>query len=211
MPSLRLLTPKLTAATLLVLITTLASPALAQNVVGRGTVDGRDVALLSNNTWRFEERTALPEDCELVRLPVAFCGSDSRWNQLPFPPSPVINAMYQLDDRTYAMFIVEGLGTNDGLSYDNYRNAIITNFAGITGVAPANVPILDEFTAQVDGEAAPSFVYSGEVEGLDFTYANSTFLTDIAAVQMVTYVIGPEYTDAHKLIHDEFLSLIDLQ
>lgn len=193
------------------LLISLASPITAQTVVGRSVIDGRDVVLMSNNTWRFEDSAAVPSDCELVRAPVLFCGSDSRWSQLPFPPSPVINAMYQLDDRTYAMFIVEGLGTTDGLTYANYRNAIITNFAGITGVSPSNVPILDEFTAQVDGQGAPSFVYTGEVEGLDFTYANSTFLTEREAVQMVTYVIGDRYTDAHKVIHDEFLSLIDLQ
>ena len=192
-------------------ITTLGAPALAQDVVGTSTVEGRAVELLSNNTWRFSDLSVVPENCELIQTPVSFCDTNSRWSRLPFAPSPVINAMYQLDDRTYGMLIVESLGFRDGLTYDNFRNAILSNFAGITGTSVENVPVFAEFDGSVSGQDVESFAYGGLVEGLNFVYLNTTHLTETSASQLVTYVIGPEIPTSHRAMHDEFLRQINLE
>ena len=90
----------------------------AQSKVGTAVVDGSIVDLFSDKTWRFRDEE--PRECEQIKLGVSFCDESAIWKRLD-NEGPEISAMYNYDDRNYAMFIIEAMGSDDGLSLELMR------------------------------------------------------------------------------------------
>jgi hypothetical protein len=178
-------------------------------VVGTTTIDGREVQLLSNNTWRFAAELDLGDSCNLIDGNLAFCGAPSRWQRAPVAPSPAIDAMFQVDDRNCGMLIVEGVGRADGLSFESLRTAVLTN-AGAAGDLGTPAPVMTSFDSTVESKSYPTIAYQIEIQGLPFVYLTTLVVEEQSAAQLTTYSIGSSLTEAHRILHEEFLSLVRL-
>ncbi|MEM9319562.1 MAG: hypothetical protein AAGA70_11230 [Pseudomonadota bacterium] len=183
---------------------------VAQSVVGSSTVDGRAVELLSNNTWRFSATSAAPEGCFLIELPVSLCGGTDRWQRVPVSPTPAVDAMFQLDDRNYAMLIIEGVGRMDGLTEQSLQEIVLFNASSAAGVPPSAIPILESYETTIDGQSYPTFTFSAEVQGLSFVYNVSLILQDRSAIQVTTYTIGAGLQPNQRTLHNDFASRLQV-
>ena len=184
--------------------------AMAQSQVGRTIIDGRDVVLFSDQTWRFAE-TGGPSSCQFVAPPLSFCGAPSIWRPMPDSGNPDIDAFYQLDERTFAMIILEGLGRAAGVTEQNIQTVVLSNFAMRVGVDRAQVPVIEVSDGILDNRPVRTMVYSGAVDGLPLVFANTLLLLDNHNAQFITYSLGQQFTDAHRMAHERFLSDIAIQ
>lgn len=182
----------------------------SQVVLGRSVVEGRQVELLDNRTWRFVGDLNEASNCITLKEPISFCGRSTDWKRLPHGGDPSIAAEFLLDDRTYGIVIVEGLGTLDGLNFNMYRSLVLQNAAEFLGTSVANIPVLDNFPTQIDGVLADTLVYSGKIEEMSFTYANSVVIDTRYSAQIITYQIGNGFSQSHRAAHNEFVSLIEI-
>ena len=188
----------------------LSSASEAQNQVGRTIVDGRDVLLFSDQTWRFAD-TGNTSACQFSSGPLTFCGAPSIWRMMPDSGNPDIDALYQLNEQTFGMIILEGLGRAAGMTPENFQSVVLGNFAMRIGVDRAQVPVLEVADLDVDGRPLRTIVYSGSVDGLPLVFANTFLLLDNHNAQLITYSIGQVYSDAHRAAHLQFLSEISIQ
>lgn len=184
--------------------------AAAQTVIGTAVVDGRQVDILDDNTWRFSAATGESGTCIRIDGPVSFCGPPTRWQRAPVAPAPAIDALYQVDDRNFGMLIVEGLGQADGLTVQNLREAVLMNAGAAGGVGPEAVPVLDNFDATVAEKAHPTVAYQVTIQGLQFVYLTTLLVEERNAAQLTTYAISDALTDSHRQLHEEFLSHVRL-
>jgi len=196
----------------LVLASALASGGVsAQSVIGTTVIDGQQVELLSNNTWRFAATAPLEENCGVIDGPVIFCGPAFRWQRAAAAPGPAIDALFQVDDRNFGMIITEGLGRVDGLSAASLREAVLINAGAAGGVGAAGVPVLEELQHPVGEKSYPTIAYQVTLQGLNFTYLTTMIVGERNSTQLTTYSIAGEVTESHRLLHDEFLSYVRLE
>lgn len=186
----------------------LPSTSFAQSVVGTAVVDGQEVELLSNNTWRFAADIDLGANCAVVDAPIAFCGAPTRWQRAPAAPSPAVDALYQLDDRNFGMLIVDGIGRADGLDVNGLRDSVLLNAGAAAGTPGQAVPVLETFESEVEGKPYSTVSYQVQIQGLSFVYQTTLYVDDNNAAQFTTYAVGNALTDGQRAIHEEFLSLI---
>ena len=198
---------KLVSMTMICAAWAMASP--AQEVVGRSTVDGQQVELLSDNTWRLAETTPLDADCSAIEAGLTFCGSRTRFKVLR-PPSPDIDRFYTVDDQNYAMLIVEGFGTALGLSEDGMADIILQNAVAGASVDVADVKVLEDIETEVAGLPARQLVYGLRISGLPFVFYNSYRVGLERSLQVITYVLASEPTEPALALHQEFLSGVRL-
>lgn len=192
----------------LILTTLAAGSGLTQTVVGRAIVDGERVELYSDKTWRFENE---PEpECKALGLGVSFCGDANRWAPSP-PPTADIAAQYRFDDRHYGQYILEGLGVDDGITTKFMSDAVIQNAAGATGVTKADIPVLDSFDSKVNGFDATTIVYGLRFDQLDVVFVNTIVVLPKRTIQALTFAVGTDYSDMHKELNAEFLSLTTIE
>ncbi|WP_103255947.1 hypothetical protein [Tabrizicola aquatica] len=181
----------------------LAAPVLAQSVVGRSIVEGKVALLYDNGTWAYETATgAAGSDCATITPRVQFCGGALGWATSP-PSSPEINAAYRIDARHYAQYLIEDLGSDDGLTAEFMRDVVLQNAQAVTG-APAEV--IDVLPATLGELSGDTVIYKIKFNGLDVVYANSIFLEPKVVMQIMTYGIGAEYTPDHAAMHADFLA-----
>ncbi|WP_157970938.1 hypothetical protein [Pseudogemmobacter bohemicus] len=177
-----------------------AAPALAQGVSGKAMVDGRVVTLFDDRTWRFDEAT---EGCETLSARLEFCGAAAGWT-IAQKPTPDYTAAYRLTDRLYGGFIVEEIGTDQGLTPEAVRKLLLEILQGAMNVVP--VVIANE-PATIDGKTGETLVYGFRVDGIDVVYANSFLLSKGSVLQVLTYEVGvKDYSDAHRRTHDGFVA-----
>jgi hypothetical protein len=198
---------KLTFLSFFLAFLSLAPAAMAQTIVGTALIGGKKVELLSNNTWRYEG--AVKGECQSLGLGLSFCGSTDIWKPTT-PPNDATAAQYHFDDRHYGQFIVEGLGSDDGMTKDFMREAVITNGATATGVRATDIPVLAVFDTEVDGKPSETVIYAMNFDGLDVVFANSITILPKRSFQSITFAIGTDYSDRHKELNDELLSLIKI-
>lgn len=189
----------------LLLSMALVQPALSQNVLGTGTVDGRDIEILDDGSWRYVD-TEETEDCEYLPQMVVFCGVSEGWAPTT-PPSPQIAAQYRFDDRHYGQFVIEGVGTNEGMSMGFFLDAVVSNAAAVTGVPRENIIVLDQRDATVSGYRGQTIVYRARFDRLDVVFANSILVLEERSIQSITFSVGREETDKSRELHARFLSL----
>jgi hypothetical protein len=191
--------------TLLALVTALVAPgsAFAQSAVGKAVVGGKTVTLFDDGTWKFAEAGASVQTaCEDVTPSVQFCGSALGWSTTA-PASPEINAAYRIDARHYAQYLIEDLGSDDGLTPDFMRQVVLDNAQMATGNTPE---VVDVTSVTLGGLTGDTVVYTVKINGLDVVFANSVFVEPKRVMQVMTYAIGKEYTSQHAGYHAEFLA-----
>jgi len=182
----------------------------AQNRVGSAVVDGKIVDLFSDNSWVFRDKEAPLDQCEPIGRKVQFCDDENTWIRVR-SEDPDISAQYRFDDRHYAMFILEELGTRDGLTTTAMRNAILENAASAAGISAAEVLVHDIRTDRIDGHLAATIVYAATVNNLPVIFINSFVSEERHTTQAVTYSINEMPTDTHFELHSKFLSSIKLK
>jgi hypothetical protein len=197
------------AATLCAVLIVSAS-ASAQTQVGRTIIDGRDVLLFSDQSWRFAD-TGNTSSCRFSSGPLAFCGAPSIWRTMPETGNPDIDAFYQLNEQTFGMIILEGLGRAAGVTAENLQAVVLGNFALRVGIDRAQVPVLEIDDLDVDGRPLRTMVYSGSIDGIPLVFANTLLLLDNHNAQLITYSVAQVYSDAHRAAHLQFLSEISIQ
>jgi hypothetical protein len=183
--------------------TLLAAQAAAQSVVGRALVDGRVALLYDNGTWKYEAPVdgSSSAPCDPIAPRIQFCGQPLGWTFSP-PASPEINAVYRIDARHYAQYIIEDLGTDDGVTSEYMRNVVIQNAEMITG---SPVEVIDVQPVEMGGLAGDSVTYRVNFNGLGLIFTTSVFLEPKVAMQISTYAVASELTDEHAALHALFL------
>lgn len=185
---------------LLVLFTIVAMPVWAQDLVGKALVKGREVELFSDNTWRFSDKEVT--DCRTLSTKVAFCGSASEW-QNAAKPSPDILAAFRHDATSYGQYIVEDLGTAQGLTLPAVRQFVL-DFAGqISGEPPV---VISTEPVSLGGLTGETIVYGFSISGLQTVYSNSILLGENTLLQVMTYQLSDVFTPEHEALHAAFLA-----
>ncbi|MDX8351991.1 hypothetical protein [Cognatiyoonia sp. IB215182] len=181
----------------------MATQVAAQEVVGRSVVEGRTVDLLDDGTWVYTE--AIEGDCSAITPFLQFCGQTAGWSPTTIP-NPDVIAAYRYDDRHYGQVISEELGARDGLTAALMRETVISNAAGVIGVRPQDIPVVDVYRSRAGNAGVETVVYTFTIDGLDVVYANGIYTSPNRTMQLVTFAVGQEFTDRHRALHDAFLS-----
>lgn len=182
---------------ILTLATALALPgfALAQSAVGKAVVGGKTVTLFDDGTWKYADATvpASPSGCQDITPAVQFCGAGLGWASTD-PASPEINAAYRIDARHYAQYLIEDLGSDDGLTAEFMRQVVLDNAKIATGNTPEVIDVQPATLGPLTGDTV---VYKIKSNGLDVVFANSVFVEPKRVMQIMTYAIGGAYTSDH--------------
>ena len=178
----------------LLLLATLALPgaAIAQSAVGKAVVAGKTVTLFDDGTWKYADAVdpSAQGTCDAVTPSVQFCGTALGWAATP-PGSPEINAAYRIDARHYAQYLIEDLGSDDGLTAEFMRQVVLDNAKMATGNTPEVIDVQPVTLGALTGDTV---VYKANINGLDVVFANSVFVEPKRVMQIMTYAIGSEYT-----------------
>ena len=178
-------------------------PAGAKDQIGSSTVAGRPVTLFSDFTWEYAA-TPAATNCSDVNGTIQFCGDTTRWKFTP-TASPIIAAQYQYDASQYGEYIFERLGRSNGLTAETMTKIAVQNAAMAAQVNTSNVSVIEQANILFEGEPAITVVYTLKFQGLPIVFANTIVVRDGYTVQIVTYAIMAEYTQAHRDLHAEFL------
>ncbi len=178
--------------------------AVAQSTVGKAVVGGKVVTLFDDGTWKYADAAGVtsPAGCDDITPTVQFCASAVGWVTSP-PASPEINAAYRIDDRHYAQYLIENLGSDDGLTAEFMRQVVLDNAKMATG---NTAEVLDVQPVALGSLSGDTVVYTVKINGLDVVFANSVFVEKKRVMQVMTYAIGKEYTPQHVGYHAEFLA-----
>ena len=184
----------------------LAYPTVAQTVVGRAVVDGRTVTLFDDQSWQYE--TASEAGCKLLSSKLSFCGDLLQWKETRVPAPDVI-AAYRYNDRNYGQFIIEDIGTAQGLTTESVRKIVLDIARQASGQDPVVISVQPVFLADLAGE---TIVYSFKISGVETIYTNSLFLTENTMLQAMTYAVGTStHAPLHESIHAELLAATQLK
>ena len=176
---------------------------VAQEVLGRAIIDGREIAILDNGKWRYSEELAT--DCTHIANGIQFCGEAYGWTATQAPNADV-TAQHRFDDRHYGQIIVEELGLNDGMTLKFMRSAVVENAATTTGQNVSDIVILDHFDSEIDGNVARTIVYQFDIDGLEVVFANGIVTSPTRTLQVMTFSVNTELTERHLELHAEYLS-----
>tara|TARA_R110000765_G_C18779156_1_gene591112 strand:+ start:240 stop:851 length:612 start_codon:yes stop_codon:yes gene_type:complete len=182
--------------------------ACAQQAVGRTLVDGKSVTLFDNGTWSYEG--AQEEGCRTLGAGISFCGSSDTWKKTA-PNGSDIAASFRYDDRNYAMVIVETVGVEDGVSLQFMRNAVVSNAADGANVPAEEIIVFGIEPYERFKYPTETVVYGASLDGLNLTYANTIITKPHQTLQLITYAVGTDYTQQHKLLHSDFVDSIELE
>ena len=178
--------------------------AVAQSTVGKAVVGGKVVTLFDDGTWKYADAAggASSETCDDVTPTVQFCASALGWVSSPAASSE-INAAYRIDTRTYAQYLIEDIGSDDGLTAEFMRQVVLDNAQMATGNTPEVVDVLPVTLGSLSGDTV---VYTVKINGLDVVFANSVFVEKKRVMQIMTYAIGKEFTPQHAGYQAQFLA-----
>lgn len=195
---------------LLIAAALMCSPTLApaQSLVGKTVVEGREVELFSDHSWRYA--IDLPPECTTLGPKVAFCGSKDDWTPSQ-RPNPQVLAAYRRSSAQYGQLIVEDLGRDQGLTEEVVRSAIISTARADTGSEPT---VISNDPVTHDGLSGETLVYRAVSAGFDTVFSITYLLGKGTLLQVITYEIGiggPEYTETHKANHAAFLAATKVQ
>jgi len=183
--------------TILLLAGCLAAPipVLAQSAVGKAVVDGKTVTLFDDGTWKYADVTssAATVGCTDITPGVQFCNGSLGWKPSP-EASPEINAAYRIDARHYAQYLIEDLGSDDGITADFMRQVVLDNAKMATG---NTAEVVDVQPAKLGRLTGDTVIYKVALNGVDVVFANAVFVEPKRVMQIMTYAIGNEYTPQH--------------
>jgi len=171
---------------LLVISTSIS--ASAKEVIGISTVNDRSIEIFDDNTWSFKssKRKNLDE-CETLKASVLFCNIN-QWKVLPATGGA--NHLYQIDDRSYAMFIIETIGSNDGMTQSLAKDMALQYAAEASNTNIENITQHFSTNKVVNDYDYLSFAYSAKIQGINFTYINNIYINEMLTVQAFTFSLG---------------------
>lgn len=169
-------------------------PAFSQTVLQEAVVNGKIIELLDDKTWRYKSQKERlsgksNSNCPLIGGHVRFCVPDS-WKVGNETQVPGASALYFVDGRHYALFIIEELGTADGASNELLVQAAHTNAATAMNMPVSSLDVLFTRPEMIDGRDGLVTAYSASIEGLSFTYLNNIYVGQRYAIQALIYGIG---------------------
>lgn len=187
---------------LLVISTSIS--ASAKEVIGISTVNDRSIEIFDDNTWSFKssKRKNLDE-CETLKASVLFCNIN-QWKVLPATGGA--NHLYQIDDRSYAMFIIETIGSNDGMTQSLAKDMALQYAAEASNTNIENITQHFSTNKVVNDYDYLSFAYSAKIQGINFTYINNIYINEMLTVQAFTFSLGEIVTTKQTKLN---LTLID--
>lgn len=174
----------------------LSTPTLAQEIVGSANINGRTIEILNNQTWRYKSpQNQNSSDCETLKSGVLFCNIN---NWKVSSSSGDISHMYMIDDRTYLMFIIEGFGSEDGVT-KNYMAQVAIDHAAEGGNTTSE-NIIQHFSrdSTINGNDFLTIAYTAKLSDIDFTFVNNLYVGEKVTVQAAIYTIGSQVSE--KLI-----------
>lgn len=190
---------------LIFLIGASSSAVLADaNTVGTAIVDGRKATLYSDKTWDFADAEEISEGCVVVAKVMEFCGSSEIWTETS-PPNKLIAKQYRYDAANYAQIIVEAIGSDQGVTADLMRNAILTNAGSASGVPASEVPIIDVWKTEIGKSKGEALAFSATINGTPVVFVTTFVITEDTSVQASTFNISQELTEDHRALHALFL------
>jgi hypothetical protein len=181
-----------------------AGLAFGQSVVGKALVSGKVVTLFDDGTWKYADAVVngSDTDCEQISPKVQFCANLLGWSK-SLEANAEVTAAYRIDARHYAQFIIEDLGTDDGLSAEFMRQAVLENATMATGSKPEVIDVLPVTLGSLTGETV---VYRGKFQGVSFVFSNSIFLEPKVTMQITTYAVAGDYTPVHASFQADLLA-----
>ena len=173
----------------------------AQEIIGKTTILGKEIELFDNQTWRYATPDQEYSDCEKLQLDIYFCNVNN-WKKVK--GSGEVDAMFEVNPRTFLMFIIEGMGSEDGISTDVMKEIAILNAA--QGDEDKVDEVYEHFSKnrETNGYNFLSVAYSGKIKGLTFTMLNNIFVSENKTMQAVVYTIGNKVTNS-QLLNNEIL------
>lgn len=188
---------------ILALALLLPGPGVAQEVVGQAIVDGRIVDLYDDQSWAYA--TEAEPGCRSVTARVQFCGAAETWMPIELDNADVA-AGFRHDDRHYAQFIIEQIGTDDGLSGEVMRQIVIDNAASASGRAPSAIPVLEVTDVRLADQDTQTMVYIADIDGFSFVFANTIYLDTDFSMQVISFAVADSFTDKHRALHADLLT-----
>ena len=167
----------------------------AQSLVGRSVVNGRQVDLFSDFSWRYS--APLSEECMTITKSVRFCPEKGVWDRLP-PPNTEADAFFSNRLGVYLVFIDDELGQTAGLNLDSFASIVIGNAAIGMGKAPAEVPVLGMTDFTFEGAPARTLTYLAARDGLNVVMLNTLRLGKTNGLQVIAFELGVEPSDRPK-------------
>ena len=184
---------------------------MAQEIIGTAIINGERIQIFDNKTWKFTNNSegSFNEDCDVIKYQVHFCNSFG-WNKVENPVAP-INAQYDVDGRTYSMFIVEPMGTADGVSREVMAGVALDYAAAAADVDVSEIPQHFVREGRVNGYDYLSVSYSAGVSGMEFTFINNIFVMETVTVQATIYTIGTAVSDSLEENNTKLVKAIDFR
>jgi hypothetical protein len=181
----------------------MSGAALAQTVVGRSIVDGKVALLYDDNSWAFEmPATGGTASCDAVTTRVQFCGQSLGWTSSR-PGTTDVNAAYEIDARHYAQYIVEEVGTDDGMNTEFMRRIVLENAKNFSGSDAEVINVEPATLGDLPGE---TIVYRVNVNGAGFIFANSIFVDTKLTMQAMTFSLATDYSPEQAKMQADLLA-----
>ncbi len=163
---------------------------------GRVELDGREIILFDDNTWRFAGETAKSsddDDCVVIKsksLPVSVCLDEAVW-KLGNANNAAEFTFSTKDESLFLMVITE----KAEIPLKAFEKAIVTNAQNAAGLKPVEVAKNERIDAF--GIEWGRMVYNADIDGLIIKYENFfTTIKDKGSVQFVFYTTPANYAGA---------------
>lgn len=162
---------------------------------GRVQLNGREVILFDDNTWKFSSDavSAPNKDCVLIKsttLPVNICLDDTIWKNGDSNDAAELSFVTK-DDTLFLLVITE----TDEVQLDAFEKAIVANAQSAAGKKPVEVKSKERLDAH--GLEWGRMVYDADIEDLKIRYENYfTTIKDKGSVQFVFYTTPEQYIAA---------------
>ncbi len=177
-----------------------APPALAQQEVGRGEVNGREIIIYDNGTWDFAGGglggpvKARRDPCDgLVKVesgnaPLSYCLSSDNW--LENDPEGAFEGYYRTrTDDIYFGVIVE----KTQLRLKQFREAILKNAR--QGAGTNDVRISHEGQISINGTVWQTIDYVAEISDLTLSFRNYYMSDNDLAIQAIFWTEAHTFQD----------------
>ena len=184
--------------------------AFSQSVIGSAYVNGDVIEIMSDKTWRYKSEVnqnlrskKKPQDCDFLKYGIYFCNKSS-W-QVSAPTGSFTN-LYVIDDKTYAGFIIEEIGSNDGVTREFMTKLALDNAASAANVSTNQ--IVQHFVEEqsIDDISFTTVAYSAAVEGMSFIFLNNIYVNETVTAQAIVYGFGSSVNSRLLSLNKELIN-----
>ena len=113
--------------------------------------------------------------------------------------------MFKLTDRDFGMFIIEDLGSEEGMSHKMMRRSAIENAASGSKMIADKIPTFGIESGTFGNMPGETISYAVKFDNLPIVFTNTVIVDKHRTIQVVTYAIGQALTDEMKANHKGFL------